>query len=674
MRGGGLQQRVLFCLLVAICVPSLPAIAEEEPIVLPPISVTPEGFGIREDTEVLHELTRQEMERFPLIDNDVSRAAHAFPGVVANDFSARFEVRGGDKDEVLVRLDGLELYEPYHLQDFGGAISSIDLGLVRQANLLTGGFSAAYGDRLSAVYEISTRKARRDRVHADVGIDLVNAHAILEGPVGEGSWILTARRGYIDLVLALMDSDEELNPRYTDVFVKLEHPLSGKDILTFESLLGFDENEIHEDATDLISEYNNRVSWLRWRRLWHEGLFSDTFFFLGAFDQDKREGDWFDLPASAVPSPELAGERDERHLDYLGWQADVHATLGKSHAAQLGAIWRWSKGEYDYFFRDEIDEEPIQTQLDATDWNWDLRAYVQDEWQVTSRVALNAGLRWLYQNDNQESALGPRIAVAFRPEQRWLVRFAWGLYHQPVDRLHLPVQAGQAEVARPEEAQHWVLSMEHQPREHTSLRAEGYYKPMEHLVGFIRDAGRKNQLFVVPDRGEAWGGELFATHALSDHLSFSLGYAYSQAHASRGDQEFPRDTDQRHALSLASRHALSESTSLYVNWRFHTGTPYTESTFEYSPGIDTWYRVDGELNTERLPSYHSLDIRLTKNARYRSWGFQWYFQILNLYNRGNIHEITYERVLDDAGKMVGYEEMQENLLPIVPTLGMNVTF
>ena len=94
-----------------------------EPIQPEEITVTPGKFTIQRGTGARLSLSKEEIDLFPLIDNDVARAAQLFPGVTSNDFSARFNLRGGEKDEIVVRLDGMELFEPYHLQDFGGAMN-----------------------------------------------------------------------------------------------------------------------------------------------------------------------------------------------------------------------------------------------------------------------------------------------------------------------------------------------------------------------------------------------------------------------------------------------------------------------------------------------------------------------------------------------------------------------
>ena len=183
--------------------------------------MTPGKFTVQSGTDASLSLSKEGIELFPLIDNDIFRAAHIFPGVTANDFSARFNLRGGEKDEIVVRLDGMELFEPYHLQDFGGAISIIDLGVIRRADLLMGGFPAEYGDKMSGVFDITTKTGNRDRFAMNLGIDLINAHALLEGPLSDkGSWLVSARRGYVDLILALMDADEDLRPQYADLYSK----------------------------------------------------------------------------------------------------------------------------------------------------------------------------------------------------------------------------------------------------------------------------------------------------------------------------------------------------------------------------------------------------------------------------------------------------------------------
>ena len=224
---------------------SVHAQENQKPIELEKIVVTPGRFTIYDGTTPQLSLSKEEIEKFPLIDNDVMRSGHIFPGVIATDYSARFSVRGGEKDGVSVRLDGMELYNPYHLQDFGGAVSLVGLGLIHRADLLMGGFPAEYGQKMSGVFDITTKPPNTEKVAANFGIDLINATAMVEGPLSDkGGWILSARRGYIDLILALMDIDEKYKPQYADVYGKMMFHLSDEDTVTLNGIYGWDKNLI----------------------------------------------------------------------------------------------------------------------------------------------------------------------------------------------------------------------------------------------------------------------------------------------------------------------------------------------------------------------------------------------------------------------------------------------
>ncbi|HID55861.1 TPA: hypothetical protein EYP37_04990, partial [Candidatus Poribacteria bacterium] len=270
--------------------------AEGKGIRMEEVVVEPEDFfGISREFTSLGEISSDLANRLPLIDNDVYRAAQIFPGVTANDFSARFHVRGGKLNEIGVRLDGIPLYQPYHLQDFGGAISTIDLGLIQKARLFMGGYPPRYGDWISAVYDIYTRSQIPSKPRFEAGIDLINTDIMLDSPLPRlknGHWMLSLRRGYIDLIMKMIQSEEKFEPRYFDLFNKISFVPSSDSILSINLLYAKDVNLIDEIGreNDVDSSYENVMAWSSLERRLGERMNISSSLFVGRYNMRKREG------------------------------------------------------------------------------------------------------------------------------------------------------------------------------------------------------------------------------------------------------------------------------------------------------------------------------------------------------------------------------------------------
>jgi hypothetical protein len=192
-------------------------------VALSEMVITPGHFGLLQgEAGGSQALSRETLETIPQIGEDIYRAVSRLPGVTADDFSAKFGVRGGTGDEMYVSLDGLELVEPFHLKDVGGAFSIIDIQTLGTASLNTGGFSAEYGDRLAGVFTLTTSDPRTDGVHGSVGVSAMNARATLQGGFagGKGGWVLSARPGYLDVALKFTEIADSIQPRYYDLFAK----------------------------------------------------------------------------------------------------------------------------------------------------------------------------------------------------------------------------------------------------------------------------------------------------------------------------------------------------------------------------------------------------------------------------------------------------------------------
>ena len=132
----------------------------------------------------------------------------------------------------------------------------------------------------------------------------------------------------------------------------------------------------------------------------------------------------------------------------------------------------------------------------------------------------------------QKYEVGPRIALAVKPTDNLVLRGTWGVYHQPIDLMTIPVEDRIDDISIAERAAHYVIGGEYVAGGNFRIRAEkGYYKKLENLTEQIRDQDRNAQILAPADSGNVRGFDFFVNGALSDQLTASLGYAFSIAKA-----------------------------------------------------------------------------------------------------------------------------------------------
>ena len=137
---------------------------------------------------------------------DIIRIIQLLPGVEArNDFSTGLNVRGGESDQNLILIDGFPIYNPFHL---GGLFSTFIDPMVHDVTLMTGGFPARYGGRLSAVLDVHSQEELRSGIHGAAELSVLASTGALGGSFNQGkaTWMIAGRRTYADKFVDLISS------------------------------------------------------------------------------------------------------------------------------------------------------------------------------------------------------------------------------------------------------------------------------------------------------------------------------------------------------------------------------------------------------------------------------------------------------------------------------------
>ncbi len=139
------------------------------------------------------------------------------PGVAgAGELSSAYSVRGGNYDENLVFVNGVEVYRPQLIRSSQQeGLSVINPYLVEDIYFSRGGFEARYGDKLSSVLDIAYRTP--DSLEGEVSVSLLEASLNVGWRRGAWRHLLGARYRTTRYLLGTLDTRGEYQPHFGDV-------------------------------------------------------------------------------------------------------------------------------------------------------------------------------------------------------------------------------------------------------------------------------------------------------------------------------------------------------------------------------------------------------------------------------------------------------------------------
>jgi hypothetical protein len=677
-----------------VVVPRPPAAspsAEAEPAVLPTVFeeelvVTPSVFTLLESGPTAKlGLGREEILALPHLGDDFFRALSLLPGTAANDVSAQFHVRGGRRDETQVRLDGQELFDVFHLKDYDGAASVIAPATLAGADLLSGGFSAEYGDRMSGVLDLRTLSpAGRARYRAGLGILGGNVGGGGSFRDGDGTWIAEARRGSLDLVRRLIDAED---PRYWDAFAKVGSSLGGRHTLTVSALHADDVLELAEtegpETKRFDTDYSSSHVWFNLQTLLGSSLFVETAGAAAAIDRDRRGKELEDEGRIDVRDLRDSDVRELRQ----GWDWQSSAV----QVLEGGWLWREIRTAYDYASERDLQSPLARLRHDGPAGTVRFLDGLSEEHQglwLADRIrpvpslTVELGLRWDRYGELDESHASPRVHLAWtRPGGRGVLRASWGRFDQSQRPYELQVEDGETRLSTVERSTQQVLSYETllgspgppgSSRE-VVARLELYRRRLDDPRPRYEDLFEPVNVFpeveegrvaVLAGRSRAHGAELFLRGDRGRRLRWWLAYAWSETEDEIDDRWAPRSFDQRHALNVDLDLALGPRWRLNLAWRYHTGWPTTALGSEAivdEDGEVEFVPVLGPFHAERLPDYHRLDLRASRRWRWRATEVDVFLDVQNAYDRSNLAGFDME-IDDETGEIRAQPESWPGVL------------
>ena len=688
---------------------------EEHPILLKEIVVTPGSYSIMGSQPTARQTLTSEDIKIMGWAEDITRAIQRVPGISGNDFTAKFNVRGGDVDEALVLLDGMQIYKPFHQKDFGGGLfSTVDVETIEGLDLLTGGFTAEYGDRTSGVLDMRTKRAKEGQRQTSVGLSLMNLRAFSMGAFNgnKGSWLFSARRGYLDLVNKLMKNEFKLQPKYYDLLGKVDYQLHRNHSLSAHVFLAndaykLDENVIEKGKTvpniDFSdTRYGNNYGWLTLNSFFLPQLHARSLLYGGAVTQ-KRFRNLFDDDPDAHLNTHTVN--DDRDLTLFGLKQDWTYETSKTIFLKFGLDVKRLKAKFTYSkdIRNEFvtANDSLTTQSETLDVNRtedgnQLGFYLSNRFRIFNPLTLETGLRYDYSSYTGDKLWSPRIGMVYSLSPATFLRAAWGNYYQSQSIDDLRIEFGETSYHPAQLSKHYVLGFEHRFNNGLQVRAEGYLKRISDLqdtyitfrnIDEFFPETRDDLLKLVIDKASTKGLELHLKHDTGNKFSWWLSYVLSDATDDVAALQYagplvertgtlPRPWDQRHTINLDVNYRPNRKWHFNFAWQYRSGWPYTPfevKRIARGDGTFAYYRDNGLYNSLRYPAYQRLDVRINRHFYPSRGKVTAFLHIINAYNHENVNNYDFS-ILEQNAVSFRFEIDTETWFSILPFVGVSWEF
>jgi len=581
---------------------------------------------------------------------DILKSIQLLPGVKsAGDGNSGFYVRGGGPDQNLVLLDDATIYNAAHLLGF---FSVFNGDAIKNVNLIKGGMPAQYGGRLSSVLDISMREGNDQKFQVDGGIGVISSRLTVQGPIVKDklSFIVSARRTYLDVLSKpffkyIRPKSEFKGSSYYfyDVNAKLNWKISDKDRL----FLSFYNGKDIFDFKDTESSFNAHVPWgntvacLRWNHLYNAKLFSNTSVSYTNYDFS------FTAAQSGFELTLFSGIKD-----YTAKHEFVYIPNPR-HQLRVGVNYI-----YHTFTPSNVSARQGETTFDIGKiirlYSHDAAAYISEEWEITKRLKVNAGLRFSYfaqvgpftryvkdqfgrTSDTNVykpgkkvidySGLEPRASVRYSLTKTMSVKASYTRNYQyihlaSISSVSLPtdVWMPSTELIKPELGNQYALGLFknfHKDMFETSV--EVYYKTMTNQIDYKEGAEPQDNVFDNPDnaftygKGEAYGAEFFVkkrTGKFTGWIGYTLSWTWRQFNEINYGERYLAKYDRRHDGSLVITYDPNPVWNFGLVFVYGTGNRGTlpNGLFAYEGGVSYDY---GLRNSYKFPDYHRLDLSAT---------------------------------------------------------------
>lgn len=635
------------------------------------VVVKPSVFRSKAESPVsLRTLSLSVIEGNPGANRDISKVITSLPGVAnVSSFRNDIVIRGGNPGESRFYLDGVEIPNINHFAtqgSSGGPVGILNADFIRGVDFYSGSFPASRGNALSAVFDFRQVNGNTEKTRFRGTVGASELAMTLDGPVSKSSsYLFSVRRSYLQFLFDALGLP--FLPTFTDYQLKYRHRLNTKNEITVVSIGALDEFRLNTGLENPTDDQRYILDFLPVNEQWSYAIgtvykhFSPRGFQTLTLSRNMLNNLSYKHPGNDESLPRIQ--------DYTSQEIENKIRLENTVKAGQYDLNYGIGGEYAKYTNDTYQQvfaqgSGVVVPIDYSSFLelYKYSAFVQiNRGFAGDRLLVSAGLRtdgndYSVSMSNLADQLSPRLSASYAFGNQWFINANVGRYYQLPAYTILGYRNTDGQlVNRSNElryirADHYVAGIEWRPRENSRITLEAFSKQYDQYPFSLQDSismANKGADFGVYGneevasigKGRAYGLELFAELLAEQRYNLLFAYTWVRSEFTDKRGEYvPSAWDSRHIVTLTATRYLKRNINVGLKWRFLGGLPYTPFDAENSAVKEVWdtqkraYPDYSRLNSERLKSFHQLDVRIDKKYFFPKWSLMLYLDIQNIYN------------------------------------------
>lgn len=579
--------------------------------------------------------------RTPLLQDPI-KILESDPAVnTENDYNSRISLRGGETDQVIYKIDGMPIFDIYHI---GGLLSAINPDPLSSIQLNYAGFEGIESGRLSGMINVNTLSEAEKGIHGKIGLSLLAESYLVTAQSSNNLFAYLAyRRTHYNTAGRLVKSSFPYG--FNDLNAKINWRLNSKNTL---SLTGFQSNDFVTYSVDDSTGEKYRFKWgnqaygLCWNRIFKKNLALKSNGYISRFWNSGNIPWAIKMTRNTITEYGIYQQYSwatKQMIVHFGWQYN---------RIQLNYHWEFDENfpdnyginfgpyiYYDYAFPKETHTNKYNAVM----------AWIDTKWNFSSRQTISAALRtqfWAPKLFILTPSLGYRLVI--NPKLSLSLNYdrmaqQMAKYHDrsPMELMSLWFDNGD----RFETVDQYSAETRYQITSSHQIRLGTYFKNYQN-IGCSINRGPE----LIYGTGQSYGMEI-SFYKMSGRMQYKLSYAYGVTLIKFSNLVNYQNFDKPHRFYFENVINLTKRLFFTLTVSYSSGTPYYPFNVKYykidvGPGLwpatsNQYSYTQSLINNARFPDYARLDVSFSYETLLFKKKLTIITSVFNVTNRENIY-------------------------------------